>query len=303
MTILIHPGFHKTATTWLQNVVFAHRGYFRSMMTHEQVHDFIIAPHAYDFDADRLQAEIARRCAGAEDGVIEVLSSEDLSGNILTGSRDSLAIAERLAASINDAKVLLTVRAQQPIAKSIYGLYVKCGGRLPIEEFLSYRPAPGYFSFDFRSLEFDRLASTYASLFGEANVLVLPQELLFRDKREYLRILLEFVGSKQTAPDDVWLQADTVGKSPPTSGIPLIQMANALTSTSLSPSSKQNAAMDALAKGLKSLGYRWRWRNDQAEAGMKDAISVALTGRYHESNARLQKYSPVDLAELGYEMP
>lgn len=135
MTLLLHPGFHKTATSWLQQTVFSEERLFRSLLDHQQIDDRLVRPHDLSFDANSAKLEIDRLREEASSSPVDVISSEVLSGNILFGSRDSQAVAERLANTCSDAKVLLTVRAQKSITKSIYLQYIKRGGRLSIDDF------------------------------------------------------------------------------------------------------------------------------------------------------------------------
>jgi hypothetical protein len=300
MTLLLHPGFHKTATSWLQTTVFAEKRLFRSLMGHGEISDLLVAPHDFDFDAAHAGAVIERLREGAQPGIVDVISSEILSGNIIMGSRDCVPLAARLAAACPPAKVLLTVRAQLPIMKSIYLQYIKRGGRLDIEEYLAFKPEPGYFWFDPGTLEFDRLVLAYAGHFGVDNVMVLPQELLARDRARYLRLLCEFVGLEESEAERELGRVSARGVSPPVSGIPILRIANMLRQSPLNPGSPSR--LYGVGALIQSVGYRWTLGEAGAEKRIKQAIKDRLAGRYGASNRRLQAFAPVDLAALGYEM-
>ena len=232
--------------------------------------------------------------------VVDVVSSEILSGNILMGSRDSHTVAQRLARTFGEAKILLTVRAQKPITKSIYLQYIKRGGRLDIEEFLTFEPEPGYFWFDPATLEFDGLAQVYAEHFGAKNILVLPQELLVQDRARYLRELCSFVGLGESDAERELAQKSASGVSPPVSGIPLLRLANAIGPSPFNPRSPSRLA--GLGKIFERIGYRWTWGEDVADRRIKQAIQSKLIHSYAASNRRLQEFAPVDLKSLGYQM-
>lgn len=300
MTLLLHPGFHKTATSWLQSVVFAEHRLFRSLLNHHEIDDLLVRPHDLEFDANKTRAQITQLRNGAKPAIVDVVSSEILSGNILMGSRDSSELARRLASTVGPAKVLLTVRAQKPITKSIYLQYIKRGGRLGIEEFLTFQPEPGYFWFDPATLEFDRLAQVYAEHFGAESILVLPQELLVQDRPRYLRELCRFVGLDESDAERELAQKSASGFSPPVSGIPLLQLANALGQSPLNPRSPSR--LGGLGKLFERIGYRWTWGQNSADLRMKQAIQSKLTHSYAASNYRLQEFAPVDLKSLGYQM-
>jgi hypothetical protein len=216
-------------------------------------------------------------------------------------SRDQVTLADRLAAACpQPARVLLTIRAQQPIMKSIYLQYIKRGGRLDIEEYLAFKPEPGYFWFDPGTLEFDRLARAYADRFGAENVMVLPQELLLRERDRYIRILCDFAGLAPSNAESDLQQAAAVGVSPPASGLPIIRLANTMRQSPLNPGSPSR--LDAVGAIINKLGYRWKFGEARANSHIKQTVAARLAGRYGACNRRLQQFAPVDLASLGYEM-
>lgn len=300
MTLLLHPGFHKTATSWLQSTVFAEDRLFRSLMDHGEIDDLLVRPHDFHFEQEAAKTRIDALREGAKPGIVDVISSEILSGNIIMGSRDSAVLADRLAAACPEAKVLLTVRAQLPIMKSIYLQYIKRGGQLSIEDYLDLKPEPGYFWFDANTLEFDRLARAYADRFGAENILILPQELLASDRAQYLRLLCNHVGLAQS---DVELELGAVsarGVSPPASGVALLRMSSPLRPGPFNP--RTSSILDPLGNLAERAAYRWKWGKARADQRMKEAVKAKLAGRYGASNSRLQKFTPVDLGTLGYEM-
>jgi hypothetical protein len=44
MPLLIHPGFHKTGTTWLQQQVFSDTRAFHMLFDHEEIDRLFIPP-------------------------------------------------------------------------------------------------------------------------------------------------------------------------------------------------------------------------------------------------------------------
>lgn len=52
---LIHVGYHKTATTWMQQLLFTPDHGFRQIAGHREVFDHIVGPHGLEFDADSIQ--------------------------------------------------------------------------------------------------------------------------------------------------------------------------------------------------------------------------------------------------------
>lgn len=299
MTLLLHPGFHKTATSWLQSKVFSDRRLFRSLMDHQEIHDLFVAPHDFFFDPAATTNRIASLREGASAGVVDVISSEILSGNIILGSRESAMLADRLGATCGEAKVLLTIRSQRSIIKSVYQQYVKRGGRFDIEDYLSFQPEPGYAWLDLETLKFDRVCDAYANHFGAENVLALPQELLKKDRVQYIRTLCGFAGLEETEAEREIANVKAKGVSPPAGGIVFQRMANNFRSGPLNP--KPAGPLDAVGNVLNAIGYRWDVGSAKTDTKIKEAISSRVEGRYGEANSRLQKYAPVDLSEYGYD--
>src|SRR5437667_12441685 len=96
--VLIHPGFHKTGTTFLQDDVFTDRRLFRVLWSHGEIDRFVVKPHDLDFDASTALHDLDARRRAASRGIVDVVSSEILCGQPFTGSRDSVTQARRLKA-------------------------------------------------------------------------------------------------------------------------------------------------------------------------------------------------------------
>lgn len=300
MSLLIHPGFHKTGTTWLQQQLFSDRRYFHMMFDHEEVDRLFIRPHDLDFRADAVAKEVEARRGAADSPLIDVISSENLTGQPFAGSQMSRVIAQRLADTCGPAKILLTVRAQLPITRSLYQQYLKRGGRLTIEQFLSYEPEPNYAWFNESVLRFGQLAGAYGELFGDENVLVLPQELLARDRQAFLVHLFRFATGAEFGGDLAVDERPREGISPPASGMFLLRGGNLFCDGPLNPNAIRS--LEWLGRLMHRAAYRWTVGERAAQDRLKRTISAHMTGKFGESNRVLQRYCPLDLAQLGYEM-
>ena len=289
--LLIHPGLHKTATSWLQAVPFADRAIFNSLMSHQEVDAAFVRPHDWVWQPSTARKVIEERRAQNDTADVDVISSEILTGNPFFGSKDVPTFVERLNRTIPNAKILLTVREQSQWLRSLYQQFVKRGGQLSLEDFLSGHAEPQYAGFDFISLEFHRFADEFAAAFGEANVVVLPQELLRKDMDAFFSQLSDFLSVAAISPKPAWHRA--VGASPPRGSDWLLRMANALQDKPLSRSSNKRLAM--IGKQLERLAYRLPSR------GNAPIIPMPKT-RIRRSNAKLQRYCPVDLSEYGYQI-
>lgn len=302
MTLLIHPGFHKTATTWMQNELFTDARWFRMLMKPTEVQKWIVRPHDFEFDAEAARIELARRIAAGDKVAIDVLSSEDLSANPFFGARESRIYAARVKAVAPEAKILLTVRHQPSLMRSLYQQYVKRGGSLNEAAFfdLNARSEPGYYGFDPVCLRYDLLADEYARAYGAANVLVLPQELLAKDPRAFLAAILQHCGQPGPAEGEAPSTRSGVGKSPPDGGAPLLRLANRLRPTPVYPGGPRSVS--AIGNFLYRAAYHQRLFSKHYRKTLENVIRERTPDYYAEGNRKLQAYCPVDLAKLRYVM-
>lgn len=94
--LLFHIGYHKTATTWMQNKLFFPIHGYLQIMGHEEVSKYIVAPHGLEFDPGLAQDIINEKMKNVLNEQAPVISSEILSGNPFFGGRESDVVAERL---------------------------------------------------------------------------------------------------------------------------------------------------------------------------------------------------------------
>ena len=298
MTLLIHPGFHKTGTTFLQECVFSDERIFGSLMSHQEVHDHLVGPHDLQFDPEPVRLILADRMSQLSAQAAGVLSSEILCGTMFSGAKDSVSIAQRLHAIAPSARVLFTVRRQDELLRSVYLQYVKRGGRKTLQDFLEYRTEPGFHWFNLSILEFDRLVQYYASAFGDDRVLVLPQELMKESRTHFLELLFHFAQVEGDPASRSY--SGTRGKSPPVSGIPLMRFANGFRQTPLNP--EAFSGLSKVANKLISLAYRYEPGKVDVDQAMVAQIRDVTEGRFAVSNKLLQRFVPVPLEGYGYEV-
>lgn len=193
--LLIHIGYHKTATTWMQAQLFQPEHGYRMLADHQEIFDRVVQPHGLLFDPRPMQALIAERRANLPAGHCAVVSSEILSGHPFQGGQMSDDYARRLKVIAPDTKILVSIRAQLKILPSVYMQYLLRGGTLPYDRFFAGTDMPGFFGFRPEHFEYDRLLALYQELFGAANVYVLTQESLQADMEAACAGLAGFVGN------------------------------------------------------------------------------------------------------------
>lgn len=308
--MLIHVGYHKTGTTFLQHHFFHHRrrGFFApwTVASGEAIRYFV-RQGSPDFNPQAVaQAFQAALLQGqSPPGAVPVLSHEDLCGHPIFGQYYGFRVADRLKATFPQAKILITIREQRDTLRSLYGQYLYQDGRWPLSEFLLdprrwSTLIPPICRLD--HLEYHHLVGYYAQLFGRDALWILPQEWLRRDPRGALQGLQDFAGTG-------W---QVTGEYPPIHGgwgaatLALRRWLNGWVQLPPShdfhrPSPPLWEAKNRLCRlvdrtlpqGLQTQVDR-RWRRYVAEV---------VGDRYQASNQRLQAYTPLNLRSLGYDLP
>jgi hypothetical protein len=318
---LIHIGMHKTGSSWLQVHLFANpetrfwnaapasrtrrksRAKFGSDLFYRSATGNVLLDD--EFDA----AEVRDRL-GAEhvpEGCCLVVSHERLSGHPMSNGIDRSSICRRLHAALPEGKVLLVVREQRSMILSNYMQYLKYGGARSIEGYLFGENDARSPSLTPRYWRYHELAGLYVDVFGAANVLVLPYEMLRNDPADFAGRIYRFAGVEQ-----------------PPEGISVTGRENAsqdyVTSTALrwlSPlirSSRGNGFAPALLGRrvgqvvhlnlVKYLGVVVpRALNDHVRRNLLARVENVARENYPDSNQRLAEMTGLDLRQYGYLLP
>jgi hypothetical protein len=276
---LIHIGYHKTGTTWLQQSGFCQLEgvavYSRQRLVLGLFQDLI--------DGEETRAPAMLRTL-AEHGGPQLYSYEGFSGDLWAGGVESVRTASRLREAFPEASVLVTVRAQYTIIRSVYAQYVNEGGWVSFARFLRC-DGPGL-GWNPDQFAYDRLISVYYELFS-GRVLVLPYELLRTDPRTYLEAVAKALRTRLTRPSNptvanpslsgwqlgflrAWNRAARVSRFNPS---PLVAVPGA---------QRMRRVMQARSRG----------------GGNETRLPEDLFDRYATSNQRVAKYCT--LTGLGY---
>ena len=298
--MLIHIGYHKTGTTWLQNAFFPHHSDLSIVGQYPDLAEQVINPDGLEFDAS-----VARRfyqpriVAAVAASRIPVLTTERLSGNPHSGGYDSRTIADRLHDAFPQASILIMVRHQVDMAVSMYKQYVRMGGVCTLHEYL-FPPVDGRIPlFRMEFLEYHRLAEYYARLFGAERVRVMVYEQFRDDPAAFLDELCAFLAIRRDVSFPVH---ERVNESLSDFATLLKRRVNRWHGgDSLFP---VTPPVPRLTGGL----FRAIERLDRAglsklfSANLKREAVGLIQGRFGASNRELARTFGLDLAQYGYEM-
>ena len=303
---LIHIGFPKALSSWLQKHLFKPEHGFVSILNSMEATISVIDPTPFSFSEQQALAYIAHSLEKTPEhqGLTPVISAEALIGNPYCGGFNAKQNADRLHQLFPEGRVLLIVREQKQLIRSLYKTLVTWGMPHSITRLLhpvdtSLAPQ---FNFDF--LRFDLAVFYYQQLFGKANVLVLPYEQFQQDPKAFLQQLFEFSGqvsekslSKLPVQKRVNINQTLLNLylqrahnylflSSPFNYAGLFQSTEARTHTRLKRS-KQNPFP--------------AWIDHWLEERFRQRVLKSCDGQFAASNTRLELLTGITVSQYGYE--
>lgn len=204
--VLIHIGYHKTATTWLQAKLFTSESMVFEPLSREgsgkstlaikffvDDEENLLSP--FDDNAERIRSELEDLIDGNDrfQSKIPVLTHERLSGNAHSGGFDAKKIARMLKSTFPQGKVMIVIREQRSFMLSMYFQYLYRQGTHSLEKYLSLKYDNARPGFEFSHVNYLPLVKEYCNLFGKENVLVLPYEMFREDPSAYIARLGRFL--------------------------------------------------------------------------------------------------------------
>ncbi len=179
--ILLHIGYHKTATTWFQSELFSRSEFgFQLLSVRNLVHKALCGTNPFicggDDDARQIVSEAHEATTR---GQYFVVSHERLSGYPASGGFDSRMTADRLKLHFPNARIFGLFREQRAMILSAWRQQVVDGGGLSLSHFIN-PPEPEIRRvplFDPVMYQYTHLLQHYRELFGTDNVLFRPYEL------------------------------------------------------------------------------------------------------------------------------
>ena len=202
--IVCHIGLHKTASGTLQRQFFPACHDLNLLTTRDPVvqefmHDVTRKDPLY-FDPNKTRALLESKISGTK---INLLSNESLSGPPYAGVVEwgldhRSPILGNLRRVLPNARVVIVLRRQDSLARSLYRQYIKRGGTAKIHRFygLDGSGRPALMSLD-RFYFSPFLREIHTQFAG--GVLVLTFEEFVQDQRTFLDRLCTFIGIATTS--------------------------------------------------------------------------------------------------------
>jgi hypothetical protein len=308
---LLHIGYHKTGTTWLQNHLFVceEAGFCTPFKRQNEIPRLLVFPGPFSFDLQACRDYFSPKLnAAREKNLVPVLSAERFSGSPHAGGYDNKQTAERLAQVFPDAKILIVVREQNAMICSTYKQYVRVGGTASLRDYLDppfYRTRlplrMPLFQFDYFC--YHALVEYYRSLFDEDNVLVLPYELFRAQPQEFVGRITRFAGGKTgmnfpyNEQVNFALSASAVALKRRLNVIAKYDPVNPNVVIRKPSLARLIDRFITRVDALVSQGKKKKW-----DAEMKSVIQEMSGEMFRESNRRLNALMEDDLAQYHYKM-
>jgi hypothetical protein len=309
---LIHIGYHKTGSTWLQRELFnfdsdifvplaprsdaPNAGKYLARYFYRSREKYLLSP--FDLNTTAIMEELASLLEKIEVGNrIPVISDERLSGSPHSGGFDEKVIADRLHACFPDARIFCVIREQKDAILSTYYQFIRAGGTDSLSRFLRRHydgNRPGFSPYSFRYVD---LISYYRQLFTPERVLVLPYELFRDDSRAFLKRLGTFISVDLSR---VSLKAAVVHNRKDSYSIasrcPFLNLF--LKRSSVNGYSRLYLPLSRTL--LNATGALLRLDSSAHMRKLKRQIEVIVGDRYIGSNRELSDLIGLDLSQYGY---
>jgi hypothetical protein len=312
--ILLHIGYHKTATTWFQSELFSRSELeFKSLSVRNLVHRALCGSNPFacggDNDVQQIVSEAQEATRG---GQYFVVSHERLSGYPASGGFDSRMIAGRLKLHFPNARIFCMFREQKAMILSAWRQQVVDGGGLSLNHFIN-QPEPDIRRvplFDPIMYRYTHLFEHYRELFGADNVLFRPYEAFCAQPAQILAGIADLLEHKTLGRRAEELATDMkrFNRSPSLSLLSLQRVLNVLFArTQLS----QNCLIDVGARPLRAairsmdrgIGSNvLRPIDSYIQRKAKRRISERFGTFFDEDNALLSTLVEMRLSEFGYSV-
>jgi len=196
---LIHIGFHKTASTFMQEVIFKENQSLNLLNNNIEKKDLwfyknFINLNSHEFSKDNFIREFDKNFFQKNEKnknikKINIISDENLSGDPYTGI-DSYIMMDRIFDCFEYPKILIIIRNQLDMLLSLYSNFINNGGT---RSFKSWINGPETrWGMIFTKLNYFKIIKDYYELFSKKNVKVICYENLWNPDNGLNFIFNEF---------------------------------------------------------------------------------------------------------------
>ncbi len=222
--IYIHVGLPRTATTYLQRSIFPYFNDIKYVDLSDNKYSIFRDLYFKNFifyPLSNIKEHIREYFCSLNQKKI-LISDEMWFGGTIGGTHFNFSNNYFLSGVLKEifpnAKIILTIRRQDKWFESIYRYLLRDGHYVGIRQFLNYRNGEFYDystyfrkgpNIDVKILDYKKYIENYIKLFGENNILIIPQELLAYNKELFINKVETFLGSSYSAKGEYSKKANT----------------------------------------------------------------------------------------------
>lgn len=303
--ILAHVGLHKTATTWLQERLFepaSKAGQIRYCDNRPLLRGGLGKPEIDCFDPAALRAQLEADLNATIGDEPIVISDEIIAGLPFHHMFRGRIKLKRLAETLPEAHVLITIRAQVPLIYSAWGHYLRGGNTASLAAFVHqpegrdaalWDPILNRSAYDYLTL-----LDWCEDVFGAGRVIMVPMESMTRAPESFLRTIEDCTGLRLPMPVAAEKQVNTAWSHP---ALNLLRQVNRLSDVD---ARWQVGPFARIGNRLADRFDRFipEGRKMRTKAAALALIEKAIGDTYRDSNRALSARLGVDLGALGYSV-
>lgn len=298
--MLIHIGYHKTASTWFQRVYCRTHPHLAVPLRNTALGRLIIHPYPFDYQHGKVRAKVDKAVGPClEEGLVPVLSAERFSGSPYSGGFDSRVVANRLQGLYSDARVWVVIRRQPEAITSIYKHYVgRDNGVATVERWLRPGQPHNMPTFDFRYYDYADLIRYYMKIFGRDQVHVSLYEDLVADPKAVMGRLCDHLGVPEAEVDF----DRRLNTSYSDAAVRVLRHTNLFRAM---PGTGQFPIRETRGHGQVRRLTRWadeRGLTDRWEGSLLARVREQIGDRYRKPNQKLALLLDEDLGARGYDL-
>ncbi|MCB1616822.1 MAG: sulfotransferase [Pseudomonadales bacterium] len=309
---LIHVGYPKSLSSWMQKLLFVPENGFCKVLDPLAAQLFVIDPPPFNYSNDAscqyMQQQLDKYLpdAAKRADTVPVITSEALVGHTYCGGYNAKTNADRVYQLCPQGRVLIVVREQRSLMRSLYKTFITWGMPHSIDRLLNPVDANLSPQFNLDFMRFDSLVSYYRSLYGDDQVLVLPYEMFVTEPTVFLERLLHYAGVSNAA--------ELIGKLPLTRRMNRNQtllnlmIQRWLNAVFLSGPFNYAGLFPSTEERLKQRIRRSKknpfpaFLDNCFEKQFASKVNKAFAGQFEQSNRQLVDLTGLDLARYGYAL-
>ena len=309
---LIHIGYPKCLSSWMQRHLFVQDCGMQLVMGPFPLQTSFVSIDPLRFNPQDFLDEYRAACESSTDaaGLIPVCSSENLVGKMSHGAYDAKYLADKLHACFPEARILLVVREQLSLLRSLYKTLVAWGSPHSLTRLLApeshWRHVAPHFQLE--AFEYHHLVDYYHERFGSQQVKLLCYEQFLGEPERFVREVLEHAGvtDAHRAPNSLPFAA-TVNPGTSLWRLEKHRLSNRLYRNLYNANGIFGETEELQFRRMEKLrraggGRLDRWFSPLLERRFDRQMRAAVGDYFGPSNQRLQAMTGIDLAALGYEL-